>query len=180
MLMAILAVTTSKMNTLNKVGNKISKVKCHDEDLLTTIRSSTESSTTTTTTIAAATLSLCFKKGTCRGDLLDHYTAHNLTSCMRECQNNIKCQWTSFDHHYYYCSQLSNCPTIDFRNCEKCLSSSRDCSLEHFNPGADMDHEDEVDPDLQHLPELPLNDTAEEELCNVVGRCKVCLEMTHI
>ena len=43
-----------------------------------------------------------------------------------------------------------------------------------------MDHEDEVDPDLQHLPELPLNDTAEEELCNVVGRCKVCLEMTHI
>ena len=137
MVLAMIAVTIAKLNTISKFDSLTSKIS-------PTIELSN---------------SQCFLKVTCQGQILDHNKAHNISTCMDRCQENPMCHWSSFDHRYHFCTQLSTC--ISNKSCEFCLTSARDCQIEAQQSAVSNFH--------RHSTNFKANNSS----CNIVGQCQV-------
>ena len=74
----------------------------------------------------------CFIRSTCQGHVLDHEKAQNKSECLSRCKLNAECKWATFDFVYHFCTHFSTCPSIDYRRCESCITSSRNCPMELF------------------------------------------------
>ena len=72
--------------------------------------------------------SSCFVEGECiQSPLISAKIVENENQCLYMCQNDLNCNWFSYDPFGKLCETFQSCTNLSNENCGKCISGERSC-----------------------------------------------------
>ena len=73
----------------------------------------------------------CYIEGQCQDGLeLDSKAAFSYYQCLEQCQNDVDCNFFTYDSDDNLCYLLANCTQINTTTCPNCYSGEKDCPNE--------------------------------------------------